>query len=100
MDHLVQFTISIDDAHIAQLVEKQAASVLIDEVIKVVKRTIGDNSYFGDGMSKQALAEVSKFLEAHKDYIIQETAKEIATRMIRNKTTKSAIIDKIGEEEG
>jgi hypothetical protein len=99
MDHLVQFTISIDDAHIAQLVEKQAASVLSDEVIKVDKKTIGDGSYFGDGMSKQALGEVGKFLEAHKDYIIQETAKEIATRFMRTKKNKDAILEKLGEED-
>ena len=100
MDHLVQFTISIDDEHIAKLVENEAAKVLSDEVIKVVKKTIGDGSYWGDGMSKTALEQVYKFLEDHKDYIIQEAANEIATRMMRNKTTKAAIIDKIGEEEG
>ncbi len=98
MDHLVQFTISIDDTHIANLVEKEAAKVLSDEVIKVVKKTVGDGSYWGDGMSKQGLEEIYRFLEDHKDYIIQESAKEIATRLIRSKTTKTAIIDKIGEE--
>lgn len=100
MDHLVQFSISIDDKHIAMLVEKEAAKVLSDEVIKIVKKTVGDGSYWGEGMSKQALGEVYKFLEDHKDYIIQESAKEIATRMMRSKKTKDAIIDKIGEEEG
>lgn len=35
MDHLVQFTISIDDAHIAKLVEDEAAKALTDEVLKV-----------------------------------------------------------------
>ena len=97
MDHLVQFTISIDDEHIANLVEKQAASVLSDEVIKVVKKTVGDDSYWGDGMSKQALEEVHKFLEDHKDYIIQETAKEIAARVMRSKKNKDAILEKLGE---
>lgn len=99
MDHLVQFTISIDDAHIAKLVEKEAAKVLSDEVIKVVKKTVGDGSYWGDGMSKQGLEEVYKFLEAHKDYIIQETAKEIATRVMRSKKTKDVILEKLGEVE-
>lgn len=99
MDHLVQFTISIDDAHISQLVEKEAAKVLSDEVIKVVKKTVGDGGYWGDGMSKQALGEVTKFLEAHKDYIIQETAKEIATRVMRSKKTKDAVLEKLGEAE-
>ena len=97
MDHLVQFSISIDDAHIANLVEKEAAKVLSDEVIKVVKKTVGDGSYLGDGMSKQALEEVSKFLEAHKDYIIQESAKEIATRVMRSKKNKDAVLEKLGE---
>lgn len=97
MDHLVQFSISIDDKHIAMLVEKEAARVLSDEVIKIVKKTIGDGSYWGDGMSEQALKEVTKFLEAHKDYIIQETAKEIAARVMRSKKTKDAVLEKLGE---
>lgn len=99
MDHLVQFTISIDDAHIAKLVEYEAAKVLSDEVIKVVKKTVGDDSYWGDGMSKQALGEVTKFLEAHKDYIIQESAKEIATRIMKSKKYKDTVIEKLGEVE-
>lgn len=99
MDHLVQFTISIDDEHIAKLVEDRAAKTLEDEVIKIVKKTVGDGSYWGDGMTKQALGEVTKFLEDHKDYIIQETAKEIATRVMRSKKTKDAILEKLGEAE-
>ena len=97
MDHLVQFTISIDDAHIAKLVEDKAAIVLTDEVIKVVKKTVGDGSYWGDGMSKQGLEEVTKFLEANKDYIIQEAAKEIANRVMKSKKSREAVIDKVGE---
>lgn len=97
MDHLVQFTISIDDAHIAKLVEDRAAKTLEDEVIKIVKKTIGDDSYWGDGMTKQALEQVTKFLEAHKDYIIQESANEIAARMMRSKKNKDAIMEKLGE---
>lgn len=99
MDHLVQFTISIDDAHIAKLVEDRAAKTLENEIIKIVKKTVGDDTYWGGGMSKQALEEVSKFLEDHKDYIIQETAKEIATRVMRSKKTKDAILEKLGEAE-
>ena len=97
MDHLVQFTISIDDAHIANLVEKEAAKVFSDEVIKVVKKTVGDGSIWGDGMSELALKEVYKFLEAHKDYIIQEAAKEIVNRVMRSKKTREAVLEKLGE---
>lgn len=99
MDHLVQFTISIDDAHIAKLVERESAKVLSDEVIKVVKKTVGDGSYWGEGMSSKALEQVYQFLEDNKDYIIQETAKEIATRVMRSKKTKDTILEKLGETE-
>ena len=37
MDHLVQFTISVDDAHIAQMVESRAAEAMEHEVLKVCK---------------------------------------------------------------
>lgn len=100
MDHLVQFTISIDDAHIADLVEKKAAEKLEAEVIKVVKATVGEEKgYWSYGMNKQALAVIEKYLESNKDYIVQEAAKEIATRVMRSKKTKDAVLEKLGEAE-
>lgn len=98
MDHLVQFTISIDDAHIAKLVEDEAAKALTDEVLKVVKAEIGTpRDYFGGGMTDRALREVREILEANKDYIIQEAAKEIANRVMKSKKSREAVIDKVGE---
>ena len=100
MDHLVQFTISIDDAHIAKMVEENAAKALTDEVLKIVKAEIGTpRDYFGGGMSDRALREVREILEANKDYIIQEAAKEIANRVMRSKKTKDAVLEKLGEAE-
>lgn len=50
MDHLVQFTISIDDNHIAQMVEQKAAKTMEDEVLKVCKSQIGSEAnYWGSG---------------------------------------------------
>lgn len=98
MDHLVQFTISIDDAHIAKLVEDKASTVLTDEVLKIVKAEIGTaRGYFSDGMSDRAIREVRDILEANKDYIIQEAAREIANRVMRSKTSREAVIEKVGE---
>lgn len=60
MDHLVQFTISIDDAHIAQVVEQKAAETLEDEVLKVCKSHIGvERNYWGDGQPGPALKKPS-----------------------------------------
>ena len=99
MDHLVQFTISIDDAHIAKMVEEKAARALTDEVLKIVKAEIGTpHDYFGGGMTDGALREVREILEDNKDYIIQEAAKEIANRVMRSKKSREAVIEKVGEE--
>ncbi len=99
MDHLVQFTISIDDAHIAKLVEEKAARALNDEVLKIVEAEIGTSrgGCFSDGMSDRALGEVREILEDNKDYIIQEAAQEIANRVMRSKKSREAVIKKVGE---
>lgn len=98
MDHLVQFTISIDDAHIAKLVEDKAATVLTDEVLKIVNAEIGTaRGHFSNGMSDRAIREVREVLEENKDHIIQEAAKEIADRVMRSKKSREAVIEKVGE---
>lgn len=94
MDHLVQFTISIDDAHIAQMVEKNAADELVNQVTKVVKSTVGEpDNYWNKGMSQTCLNVVREFLNDNRDYIVQEAAKEIATRAMKSKKMKDRIVE-------
>lgn len=97
MDHLVQFTISIDDAHIAKMVEEKAAKALTDEVLKIVKAEIGTpRDYYSNGMSDKALREFRELLDVNKDYIVQEAAKEIANRVMKSKKSREAVIEKVG----
>lgn len=97
MDHLVQFTISIDDAHIAQLVEDRAAKALTDEIQKKCKNAVGE-SHWGDFEVGPALKnELEKFFRDNKDTIIEAAADKLAEKMIRTKAAKEAV-KKVVEE--
>ena len=99
MDHLVQFTISIDDNHIAQMVEKEASNALKDEVLKVCKSQIGcEANYWGNNepgpMLKKALDE---FMKDNREEIIDKAADKLAERLSRTKAVKEAVAKRVSE---
>lgn len=99
MDHLVQFTISIDDAHIAQMVEKEAAKAMKDEILKVCKSQIGcEADYWGNSepgpMLKKALED---FMKDNREEIIDKAADKLAERLSRTKVVKEAAAKRILE---
>lgn len=99
MDHLVQFTISIDDKHIAQMVEQKAAKALEDEVLKVCKSQIGDKAnYWGDNEPGPALKKaIDEFMSGNREEIIDKAADKLAERLSRTKVVKEAAAQRILE---
>ena len=100
MDHLVQFTISIDDAHIAQMVESKAAKAMESEVLKVCKSQIGcEANYWGGSepgpMLKRA---VDQFIKDNREEIIDRAADKLADRLSRTKAVKEAAAKRVLEE--
>lgn len=98
MDHLVQFTISIDDAHIAQMVEKEASKAMQDEVLKICRKYIyddRDNHWQQDQLGEPIKKEIRAFFDANKDAIIDEASKKVAEKMMRTKAIKEALIDSV-----
>ena len=99
MDHLVQFTISIDDNHIAQMVEKEAAKAMKDEVLKVCKSHIGcERDYWGNSepgpMLKKALED---FMKDNREEIIEKAADKLAERLSKTKIVKEAAAKRVEE---
>lgn len=99
MDHLVQFTISVDDAHIAQMVEKEAAKAMQDEVLKVCKSHIGcERDYWGNSepgpMLKKALDD---FMKDNREEIIDKAADKLADKLSRTKVVKEAAAQRVLE---
>jgi hypothetical protein len=100
MDHLVQFTITIDDKHIAQMVEKEAAKAMQNEVLKVCKSHIGcERDYWGNSepgpMLKKALDD---FMKDNREEIIDKAADKLAEKLSRTKVVKEAAAQRILEE--
>ena len=100
MDHLVQFTISIDDAHIAQMVEQKAAKAMEDEVLKVCKSYIGcERNYWGDNEPGPALKKaIDDFMNDNREEIIDRAADKLAVRLSRIKIVKEAAAKRVLEE--
>ena len=100
MDHLVQFTISIDDAHIARIVEEKAAKALEDEVLKVCKSQLGfERNYWGEDTSGPALKKaIDSFMKDNREEIIEKAAYKLAERLSRTKVVKEAAAKRISEE--
>lgn len=100
MDHLVQFTISIDDNHIAQMVESRAAKAMEDEVLKVCKSQIGgEANCWGDNEPGPALKKaIDNFMNDNREEIINKAADKLAEKLSRTKVVKEAAAKRILEE--
>lgn len=100
MDHLVQFTISIDDKHIAQMVESRAAKAMESEVLKVCKSQIGgEANYWGDNGPGPALKKaIDDFMNSNREEIIDKAADKLAERLSRTKIIKEAAAKRVLEE--
>ena len=97
MDHLVQFTISIDDAHIAKMVEDKAAKALTDEVQKKCNFAIGEKHWNDFEVGPALYKALEEFFKINKDAIIDAAADKLAERMMRTKAAKEAV-KKVVEE--
>lgn len=99
MDHLVQFTISIDDAHIAQVVEQKAAKAMEDEVLKVCHSHIYcERDHWGNKEPGPMLKKaVDQFMNDNREEIIDKAADKLAERLSRTKIVKEAAAKRILE---
>lgn len=99
MDHLVQFTISIDDKHIAQMVEQKAAKAIQDEILKVCKSQVGhEANYWGNNEPGPVLKKaVEDFMKDNREEIIDKAADKLAERLSRTKVVKEAAAQRILE---
>ena len=99
MDHLVQFTISIDDKHIAQMVEQKAANTMEDEVLKVCKSQIGcEADYWSSNEPGPALKKaIDDFMKDNREEIIDRAANKLAERLSKTKVVKEAVAQKVLE---
>ena len=97
MEHVVQFGISIDDEMIQKRIADNAERAITAEIQKKVESAILTRSNYYGGY-RNSLGEVGedivyKWLESHKDEIIELAASKVAEKVSRSKAWK----EKYGE---
>ena len=97
MEHVVQFGISIDDEMIQKRIADNAERAITAEIQKKVESAILTRSNYYGGY-RNSLSEVGediiyKWLESHKDEIIELAASKVAEKVSRSKAWK----EKYGE---
>ncbi len=93
MDHLVQFTITIDDKHIANMVEKKAVDAMEAEVIKICKQQLGTESTYWSKAEPGPLlkSKADEFFDKHRDEVIDLAADKLAEKLVRTKAVREKV---------
>lgn len=93
MDHLVQFTISIDDKHIADMVEKNAVVAMEEKIRAICKSQLGEESTYWSKREPGPLlkSKTDEFFDKHRDEIIDLAADKLAEKLVRTKAVREKV---------
>ncbi len=94
MEHIVQFAIGIDDEAITKKIQENAEKIITQNIQQRVERCIFGTDYRGNPENRlnySAETMFMKWLDSHKDEIIQYASNALADKMIRTKAVKTAI---------
>ena len=97
MEHIVQFAVNFDDQRVTEMVEQNAEKTIIDGIEqKVCDRMFNSRFYGGKGDPKAGFnnwmdGQVEKFLESHKQEIIEEAGRFLADKLARTKAAKEMV---------
>ncbi len=94
MEHIIQFGIGIDDEAIVKRVQENAEKIIVQSIQQRVEESIFETSYRGEITTRLKCAAenlLMKWLESHKDEIIQAASVLLADKMIKTKAVKTAI---------
>lgn len=90
MEHIMNIAISIDDEGI----EQKATDYCVKKLYEDMKgKLLNDGNYYRGQLTGQAEDIVTKWLDDHKDEIIEQTAKLVAERISRRKAFKEKVGD-------
>lgn len=90
MEHIMNIAISIDDEGI----EQRAKDYCVKQLYADMKGKLLSDGYYDRGkLTGQAEDIVTKWLDDHKDEIIEQTAKFVAEKISRRKAFKEKVGD-------
>ena len=94
MEHLVQFTINVDDDNIRRAVEESARKQIISDLRRDVENIIFERNGYSkyDRPLKEMVREcIESVIAENKEFIIQEAIKGLVDKLSRTKAAKEAL---------
>lgn len=104
MEHIVQFAVGIDDNAIVKNIMEHAEKVITDELTQQVRDKLFSSSYYArhatekDPLSSYAEGLINRYLDSHKDEIIEKAAIHLADKLSRTKAVKERIVQEVLKE--
>ena len=92
MEHIVTFTVSLDDDRIEELVLKSAVKEITKDLTKKVEKIIYKrDTWSGDDLSQVVCDEIKNFMEVNREDIIDRAAAKLAESLKRTKAVKEKV---------
>lgn len=98
---IVNIPLQIDEKKMEEVIQKDYQGKVVEEIVKYIKTALTKHStsYYGDrelnGMTELIKGEIDKFLDNHKDDIINAAGNVLAEKLARTKRGK-ALLDDVG----
>lgn len=101
MEHIVQFAVGIDDNAIKKHVEEKAYDDILAKLYSECKTSVGKSSWGGGSyIDWKAMANetLNRFIEEHKDEIIDAASEKLKDSFCRSKAYKEKMKGILNEE--
>ena len=92
MEHLVSFTVSLDDNRIEELVLKSAVKEITKDLTSRVEKIIYNRNYYdSNDLSRVVCDEIKNFMEVNREDIIDRAAAKLTESLKRTKAVKEKV---------
>ena len=100
---IINIPLQIDEKRMEEVIQKDYQGKVVEEIVKYIKTALTKHStsYYGDrelnGMTQLIREEIYKFLDSHKDDIINAAGNVLAEKLSRTKRGKALLDDVSGK---
>ena len=100
---IINVPLQIDEKKMEEVIQKDYQGKVVEEIVKYIKTALTKHStsYYGDrelnGMTELIKGEIDKFLDNHKDDIINAAGNVLAEKLARTKRGKALLDDVSGK---
>lgn len=95
---IINIPLQVDEKQLEDVIARDYDSKIMQEIVKRIEATLVDQShkYYGknratDGMTNLIRDRIDKYLEEHKDEVIEAAGNALAEKLVRTKRGKALL---------